>query len=400
LRGVSVYDIESRLPSDPQVVTLIQNFASASDRELEGGMERLAKGTGGEAFMTTNDLKGALNKALDDNGAYYALSYYPANLEDKTSFRTIKVRVKGHPDYSVRTQSGYLASDLLKEKAAAPADPRKALIKVMGEPLAINGINVDAAADFLYLPTDNAQVSVNIFIDGSKLGYKEQDNSFLADLTMLTGVLDSSGRTTDVLQDTMQIRLSREQLERARDSVYRYTKRLTLKPGLYQIRVGVRDPQTEQMGTAAAWVEVPDLKSKKLILSSISTSRFQFDSDDAKPGAAKAVSPANVRNGVNIFRRGDFITYYGKAHKAALGDQNAAGLMIQGQILQDDRVVLQDAWRPLPSFVLSKERDSVEFGGRIPAAGFKPGFYALRILVKEAQSKAVLTKEISFEVVP
>jgi VWFA-related protein len=400
LRGVSVYDIESRLPSDPQIVTLIQNLASAGDRELESGMERLAKGTGGDAFMTTNDLKGAFNKALDDNGFYYALSYYPANIEDKKSFRTIKVRVKGHADYSVRAQSGYLASDLLKEKSVVPVDPRKALIKVMGEPLAINGINVDASADFLYLPTDTAQVSVNVFIDGSKLGYKEQDNSFLADLTMLTGVLDSSGRTTDVLQDTMQIRLSREQLERARESVYHYTKRLTLKPGLYQIRVGVRDPQTEQMGTAAAWVEVPDPKSKKLILSSISTNRFQLDSDDAKPGAVKAVSQPNVRNGVNIFRHGDFITYYGKAHKAALGDQNAVGLMIQGQILQDDHVVLQDAWRPLSSFVLNKEHDSIEFGGRIRAAGFKPGFYALRILVKEPQSKAVLTKETSFEVIP
>ena len=86
-----------------------------------------------------------------------------------------------------------------------------------------------------------------------------------------------------------------------------------MKPGLYQIRVGVRDPQTEQMGTASAWVEVPDLKSKKLILSSISTNRFQLDSDDAKPGAVKAVPQPNVRNGVNIFRRGDFITYYGKA---------------------------------------------------------------------------------------
>jgi hypothetical protein len=400
LRGISVYDIESRLPSDPQIVTSIQTFASAGDRELESGMERLAKGTGGEAFMTTNDLKGAFSKALDDNGFYYALSYYPANVEDKKSFRAIKVRVKGHPEYSIRTQSGYLASDLLKEKSAAPADPQKALIKVMGEPLALTGINVDAAADFLYLPTDSAQVSVNIFIDGSKLGYKEQDSSFLANLTMLTGVLDSSGRTTDMLQDTMQIRLSREQLERARESVYRYTKRLTLKPGLYQIRVGVRDPQTEQMGTAAAWVEVPDLKSKKLILSSISTTRFQIDSDDSKQGADKAVSQPNVRNGVNIFRHGDFITYYGKAHKAALGEQNAAGLMIQGQILQDDRVVLQDAWRPLSSFVLNKERDSVEFGGRIPAAGFKPGFYALRILVKEPQSKQALQKETTFEIVP
>jgi hypothetical protein len=270
----------------------------------------------------------------------------------------------------------------------------------MGEPLAATGINVDAAADFLYLPSDDAQVSVNVFVDGRNLGYKEQDQSVVASLTLLTGVLDSSGRTTDVLQDTIQIRLSREQMERARESVYRYTKRVRVKPGVYQIRVGVHDPQTGEMGTASAWVEVPDLKSKKLVLSSISTAQFRLDSDEAKAGAARAVSQPNVRNGVNIFRRGDFITYYGKAHKAALGAQNAAGLMIQGQILQDEKVVLDDAWKPLSSFVLGKEPDSVEFGGRIRSAGFSPGFYTLRISVKDPQSKEVQTRESSFEVIP
>jgi VWFA-related protein len=400
LHGIEVYDVSTRLPAVPQIVTAMRDYSRASDRELEAGMERLAKGTGGEAFFTTNDLKGAFGKALDDNGYYYSLAYYPAAAEDKKSFRAIKVRVKSHPDYSVRTQSGYFAGDLLKEKSVAPADPRKALIKVMGEPLASTAIGVDASADFLYLPSDDAQVSVNIFVDARRIGYKEEEKGFVANLTLLTGVLDSAGRTTDVLQDTMQIRLLPEQLERAKESVYRYTKRLRVKPGLYQIRVGVYDPQTSEMGTASTWIEVPDLKSKKLVLSSIATARFQSDSDEAKQGEGRALLQPNVRNGVNVFHRGDSITYYGKAHKAGLGAQNAAGLMIQGQILQDEKVMLNDTWKPLSAFVLNKEADSIEFGGRIRAAGFKPGFYTLRISVKDPQSKEELTRETSFEVAP
>jgi VWFA-related protein len=400
LHGNPIYDITTSVPTEPRIVNLITNYFAAGDRELEAGMERLAKGTGGEAFLTTNDLKGALGKALDGNGFYYALAYYPTAPEDKKDFRSIKVSVKGHPDYRVRTQSGYLTRDLLKEKPAAPADPRESLIKVMGEPLATTEIRVDAAADFLSLPTDNAQVSVNVFIEGRNLGYKEQDQSFVANFTMLTGVLDSSGRTSNVLQDTIQIRLSREQLEGARQSVFRYVKRLPLKPGLYQIRVGVHDPQTGKMGTASAWVEVPELKPKKLILSSITTAKAQPDSSAAKPDEERAVSQPYVRNGINLFRREDVIIYAGRAYKAALGEQGAAGLMIQAQMLQDEKVVFEDEWKPLSSFVLDKQQDAVEFGKRIRAEGFAPGFYTLRISVKDPQSKEVQTRETLFEIVP
>lgn len=400
LTGSSLNDasISARFRPELPGFNEIPGFILASDRELEHGMQRIAAGTGGEAFLTTNDLKGAMEKAVDANSFYYALGYYPANLDTRNGFRNIKVRIKGHPEYSVRTQSGYLASELNKEKTVTPADPMKALIKAMGEPLARTAIHVEASADFLYLNADHAQVSLNVFVDAGKLSYKEQDNSLVTNPTMLTGVLDSAGNSMGVLQDTIQIRLSREQLARAREGMYRYTKRVILKPGLYQIRIGVHDPQTEQMGTATAWIEVPDLQSKKLILSSVTTAKSQ--PDDAGEGIGEAVSQPDVRNGINVFRRDDVLIYRGWAYKPSVGEETASSLMIQGQVLQDDRVVLQDTWRPLSSFVLKKEPDAVEFGGRLKAANFKSGLYTLRILVKDPQSKAVLTKETSFEIIP
>lgn len=400
LTGSSVNDASSasRFTSDAPGFNELPSFIMAGNRESEHGMERLAKGTGGDAFLTTNDLKGAMEKVLDANSFYYALNYYPTNTVTTNGFRSIKVRIKGHPEYSVRAQSGYLASELNKEKTVMPAEPLKALIKAMGEPLAKTALHVEVAADFLYLTADHGQVSLNVFVDAGKLGYKEQDNSLITNPTMLTGVVDSAGNSMGVLQDTIQIRLSREQLVRARESMYRYTKRVILKPGLYQIRVGVHDPQTEQMGTATAWVEVPDLQSKKLILSSILTAKSQ--PDDADEGTGDAVTPPDVHNGINVFRRDDVLIYRGWAYKPLVGEETASGVMIQGQVLQDDRVVLQDTWRPLSSFILKKEPDAVEFGGRLKAANFKPGLYTLRLLVKEPQAKSELMKETLFEIVP
>ena len=150
--------------------------------------------------------------------------------------------------------------------------------------------------------------------------------------------------------------------------------------------------------TVAFFVDTLHMANASLIR--VKQELLKFDSDEAKQDAARAVSQPNVRSGVNLFRRGDFISFYGKAHKAALGAQNATGLMLQGQVLQDEKVVLDDAWKPLSSFVLNKEADSVEFGGRIRAAGFKPGLYTLRVSVKDPQSKEVQTRETSFEIIP
>jgi VWFA-related protein len=401
LTGIGLYDASKSVRFTPNAAGFneIATYSRMAERELEGGLEQIAAGTGGEAYLTTNDLGGAMAKGLAANSAYYALAYYPdvPSAAKAGEFRKIKIQVKGHPEYKVRTQSGYLAGDLIKAKPAAPADPLKALIKLMGEPLPQTALHVEAVADFLYLSADRAQVSLTVFIDAGKLGYKEQEGSLLTNPTLLTGILNSDGNTLGVLQDSIAIRLSREQLERAKEGMYRYTKRIVLKPGLYQIRIGVSDPQTEQVGTASAWVEVPDLKSKRLILSGIQTARAAADRADE--GALDAIAQPDVRNGINIFRRAYTIVYRGWAYKPTLGEAND-GVMIQGQVLQDDRVVLEDAWRPLASFILNKEANAVEFGARLKAAGLKPGLYTLRVSVKDPQSKEPLTRETSFEVIP
>src|SRR5262249_14841079 len=220
LTGSSLYDAATpaRYAPNPQTYNNLYMFLNAGDRDVENGMVRIAKGTGGDALLTTNDLVGGFTRALDDNSNYYALAYYPSGEGDKRPFRSISLRVKGHSDYSIRTQSGYLATELERDNTPPPSDPLKGLLKSMAEPLAETGILVDASADFLYLPADNAQVSLNVFIDGKHLGYTQQEGAFVTAPTLLVGVMNSSGYTVGVLQDSIQIKLSQQQLEPARGS--------------------------------------------------------------------------------------------------------------------------------------------------------------------------------------
>ncbi|MGA9767670.1 MAG: VWA domain-containing protein [Blastocatellia bacterium] len=402
LRGLSFFDAAKggRLNPDPKSANKILSYVSAGDRELEGGLRILAKETGGESFLTTNDLNGALEKAVDDNSFYYALSYYPEGNDNKKTFRRIKVRVKNHPEYRVRTQSGYLAADINKERLNDTSDPQKRLLQAMNSPFAYSQIGIDLSADFLDLQADSAQVSLHTFTDGKKLRYVEENNSLVSKLTILVEVINARGKAESITQDAIQIRLSPEQYKEAGQNVYRQVKRLQLRPGLYQIRVGVRDQATDLIGTSMAWVEVPDLKSKKLALSGISLALSQ--SANALPQAEikKTVTQPVIKRGISIFRAADYLTYFSRAYSDFSNEKRSNDLRVRAQIVQGEKVVLEDDWRLLSSLVTDQERNSVEFGGQFGLKTLPAGVYELRIMISDQQSKQTAVQAKMFEIQP
>ena len=48
-----------------------------------------------------------------------------------------------------------------------------------------------------------------------------------------------------------------------------FTYPAKLPPGLYQVRVAARDDKSGNVGSAHAWIEIPDLANKKLAMSSL-----------------------------------------------------------------------------------------------------------------------------------
>ena len=62
-------------------------YLTSSEKDMEDGLNRLAKDTGGETFFNTNDLGGALTEALDSNRFYYVLGFYPPETEQGKGFQ-------------------------------------------------------------------------------------------------------------------------------------------------------------------------------------------------------------------------------------------------------------------------------------------------------------------------
>src|SRR6185295_1709483 len=288
--GVVIYSIDTRgLYVNPvfdagagevfaqgNTISLLSSYMSSSMKEDEDGMNALARDTGGEAFFNSNDMKGALAKALDSNSVYYGLGYYPSDSGDK-SFRRITLRIKNHRDYRVRTQRGYLPGETAKAKP--PSTPEERLQRAIMSPVPASEIEVSASAYFFTSDVDRARVSYEAHVDGHNLNFTQQGEQAHFEFEVVTLIYDLSGKRVDAIAEVVKGNLSPQQFELAKRNGLNYSRRLDLKPGLYQFRVGVRELASGRIGATTAWVEVPDLSRAKLALSSIFLQRDFNESD-------------------------------------------------------------------------------------------------------------------------
>ena len=385
----------SRLQRPSMTASIVE-----SDRDLQEGLNALAHDTGGEAFFNTNDMSGRLQKALNENRVYYALAYHapnPASEKEAGLFRRIALRVKNHPDYKVRTQRGYQPVEVKAE--AAPLTPRQRLIQAMSAPLPTTDIGVAVAADYFEREAEQEQAFVQTFIDANALKFREQDAHYLFDVELATAVYDLTGKQVFVTTNEAHGNFAAERFEAGKRNGYRYGQRIALKPGVYQVQVGVLEPATERIGTAKAWIEVPDISHSKLGLSSIILMREQkADESAAKPApGAESMSPA-VTQGIRVYKRGEVLEYHLMIYGTATQADN--GLEMQTEILRGAETVFQSQWRPVSARTIAKDKKGLEVSEQFKLNNLKTGVYEIRITVKDAKVKKPPERTVLFGVEP
>lgn len=73
-------------------------------------MLQMAEATGGKAFLNTNDLASAIERAMDAGSNYYTIAYTPTDRNWNGKFRKIQVKL-GRPGASLAYRRGYYADD-------------------------------------------------------------------------------------------------------------------------------------------------------------------------------------------------------------------------------------------------------------------------------------------------
>lgn len=375
----------------------IPGYLNSRNIDQRTGMTALALDTGGRPFFETNDLNARMAQALEENRIYYSLSYYPEMQGNPTKPRKLTVRVKGHPEYEVRTQRSYVPAELLRaENDSAALTLQQRLARAMVSPLPVNTIGISVATNFFEREGDPNQVFLQTYIESDKLDYQQQGDAHVFSLEMATAIYDVTGKLINGWSDKINGGFKAEQFETAKNVGFRQFKWLSLKPGLYQIRVGIMESSTNRLGTSMAWVEVPKLGQNKVLVSDL---MLTYQSE-GKSGVTQSGSMSQFRQGIRLYRRGEELSYFLRIYPSKNQKQSEEEITTQTQIVQGDRTIFQTPWLPITDRSVAKDKISIEIGGELELKAVNPGLYELRVLVKTPKTVQTLQRAVLFGVEP
>lgn len=232
----------------------------------------LAGDTGG--LNLGPELSTGLARVLQDQQGYYLLGFqslgevWSPQLERAVPFE-IKIQAK---DTSVlaRARSSPLGSGV-PETDFRDRTPGQELTSAINSPFAAGAIHVLVSPIFGNSRTLGSALTVLVWIDAGDLTFTHQLNGLhKANAQLLVSAFGNTGMSADQKGYSVALQLSGEEYQRALQQGWLVQAELRLPaPGVYQVRAAVRDETSSRMGTASHLVEMPDLSSGALALSSI-----------------------------------------------------------------------------------------------------------------------------------
>jgi hypothetical protein len=383
--------------------------------DTQGGLDYLARQTGGLAIKNTNDLARGVRRVVEDQKGYYLIGYRPEGLTFNRRYHTFAVKVK-RPGLRVRTRTGFYG---VRDEEARPVRRTRdeQLLGALTSPFAAAGVRLRLTAIFGNTEQDGSFMTSLMHIDGNDVRFtKQPDGSYKVVLDLVGVAYSDNGRVVDSRNQTGTLTMSEAAYQKAlRDGLVYSFNVPVKKAGAYQLRMAVRDAATERTGSASQFIEVPDLKRERLALSGLivsglrrgtaataaASSEAKNAPDESAPGngaAATLGSPA-----VRRFRQNSTLDFAYAIYNARL--DRATGrpqLATQARIYRDGQLVYNGEALPL-NFNTLPDPKRLDLAGSLNlGAALPPGEYVLQLVVTDQLADAkhrTATQFIDFEIV-
>ena len=222
------------------------NFAPAQAPQPIGieTMRELAQATGGEAFVNTNDLTGAIRQAVEGSNASYTLGFYvdPASLDGKFHELKLQVRRKG---LSVRYPSGYFA---LPDRPSTNDEERERLAMAVHSPLQSSAILVHAALKRVDRPAVNS-LEISTAIDLHDLELVQDGGLRRGAIDVYVVEQDQTGKVLRESQRPLNLQLTEKEYSDYLESGILIREAVKPQPGATTLRLVVQDRRTAAIGS-------------------------------------------------------------------------------------------------------------------------------------------------------
>jgi len=269
----------SGLPQAGTQLALMEELRTSQD-----SLRTLAEETGGFAALNSNSFASAFERIVERNSRYYLLGYYMPDHPRNGRFHTISVRAK-RPGLQVMARSGYAsprggktveelerddASRRAREAKRPDGDTTSAeLREVLDTPLQQSALALAVhAAPFKHTDKE-ASVALAIEIDGESLRLPSDRASVSNSLEVSFFGINDQGKATEGVRKELGLTLKPEMQQRVKAYGIRLNPRISLTPGRYQLRIGVRETASGANGSVFYDLIVPDFRKEALVLSGL-----------------------------------------------------------------------------------------------------------------------------------
>jgi VWFA-related protein len=284
---VAVYPIDARgLMGNPAInasntgsvnlknpIASDNSFYKQQDAE-HNTMNTMAEDTGGKAFINTNDLEGAVSKAIEAGSNYYMLAYTPTNRDEKGEFRKIEIKLD-HPGAKLAYRRGYFTDEPAAPKHHAAAQDAQSTMNNYNPVRAAMLHGAPAPQELVFVadvrPTNTDTESVlapgNQVVDPTTSGpFHRYTSTFVVnpkDLScdalpdgqhhceaeFLTFVYDSDGKLVNMQMNDINASFSSEKYAAFLKKPLAYRQQVSVPvKGEYYLRLGLYDEMADHVG--------------------------------------------------------------------------------------------------------------------------------------------------------
>jgi VWFA-related protein len=359
----------------------------------------LANETGGRTIVNSLVLDKALEQAVSETSDYYMLAWRPSSENERGAKARLEVTIPGQPDlrvrlrrsYFVRTTDASVSTGAKKSSANAVAPTAEAqLLATLGSAQPLRTLPTSLSVG--YVKSESAPVlQTSMQIPREVFNFDSSASNQKSEIDVIGAAIDDRGLIytfKQVLTVTPQTTTESSQLPVV------WNQQLTVLPGLYQVRVAVRERGTGRSGSAMEWIEVPKVIPATFTMSSLFLGERRAEQTAAgKP----ATEPQPVRVDVDHrFARTSVLRYQTYVYNASRG-AGAPDVLITASVFRGRQQVVAIAPNRIPPDV-AQDTWRLPYWSEIALDQLQPGSYTLQVSANDRIAGTSTLQRISFSV--
>lgn len=400
-------------------------------------LKLIAEETGGRAILNSNAIADGISQAISETSEYYLLAWRPESEGQRQAKQRLLVTIKHRPDLRVRlrtnvyqspaqlvakaSQNGHAkevsATSPISSSSPPPAETQ--LVQTLGSLYPKKQLPVSLAVGYLNASDGGLTLKLSMQIDREALDL-DGESKTQREVDVMGVAVDDRGQVASFKH---VLTVPREAA--GQDRMIVWHQQLRVNPGLYQVRVALRERSSGRAGSAMQWIELPETAATQFALSSLFLGERRAEVAAAASGSASApsvstglqsasvgspptsagsapvsVGPLPVSAGpqpitVDVdhkFARGSALRFQTYVYNAARGE-NGPDVSIEVQVLRNRQPVMSLAPAKVP---LTNDAVRLPYWSEIALKDLPPGHYVLLLTATDHSANRSASQRVNF----